>query len=160
MPELPEVETMCRGIQPVVGSRIRQVKRPKSTLQPMTIFPQVARLRKRLVGKTIVGVSRLGKKVVVELDNRDRMVFEPRMTGLVLLVDPPDENHLRLIVELSDRRTRRLLFWSQRGLSVLRLLSPRQFLEHYGPQRLGPDALDISVELLQQRFRNSARAIK
>ena len=160
MPELPEVETMCRGIQLVVGSRIRQVKRPKSTLQPMNIFPQVARLRKRVVGKTIVGVSRLGKKVVVELDDRDRMVFEPRMTGLALVVDPPDQNHLRLIFELSGRRTRRLLFWSQRGLSVLRLLSPRQFDEYYGPQRLGPDALDVSAELLQQRFRNSAREIK
>ena len=160
MPELPEVETMCRGIQSVTGNIIRQIQQPKSRLLPMAIFPQVARLRKRVLGKRILSVWRLGKKVVLDLDSTDRIVFEPRMTGLVLLVDPPDVELLRLIVGLSAGRARRLLFWSQLGLSLLRLLSPRQFDEHYGPARLGPDALEVSPELLRERFYKSSRAIK
>jgi formamidopyrimidine-DNA glycosylase len=160
MPELPEVETMCRGIQAVTGSVIRQVQRPKSKMVPMGIFPQVATLRKRVLDKKIIKVWRLGKKVVLDLDSSDRIVFEPRMTGLALLVDPPDLEHLRLVIELSGVKPPRLLFWSQRGLSLVRLLSPRNFDQYYGPTRLGPDALTVSPELLRERFCKSSRAIK
>jgi len=160
MPELPEVETMCRGVEGVVGSRIRGVQRPRSSLQPITMTPQFGRWRRRLVDRRITAVSRHGKKVVIELDSRDCIVFEPRMTGRVLLVDPPDEAHLRLVVELTGRRKRRRLFWSRRGLSVLRLLSPRQFDQLYSNNKLGPDALEISPKELQQRLCNSRRAIK
>ena len=40
MPELPEVETMCRCIAAAVGCRIRDVERPKSRLQSILISPQ------------------------------------------------------------------------------------------------------------------------
>ena len=45
MPELPEVETMKRGIAAVVGCRIRGVVRPKCRLRPIQISPDFARLR-------------------------------------------------------------------------------------------------------------------
>jgi formamidopyrimidine-DNA glycosylase len=171
MPELPEVETMCRGIAPVVGSRIRDLRRPRSRLQPIKISPRLSDFRRRVVGSKIVAVGRVGKRVVVELDSGDRVVFEPRMTGLVLLAHPPDLEHLRLVFELSGRLsyggTRstlpsegRILFWNRRGLGVVRLLSPRQFHRDCGPQRLGPDALQISAETLSRRLGASGRAIK
>ncbi len=160
MPELPEVETMCRGIAPVVGSRIRGLRRPRSRLQPIEISPRLSDFRRRVVGRKIVAVARLGKRVVVELDSRDRIVFEPRMTGLVLLAHPPSEEHLRLVFELSGRRASRLLFWNRRGLGVVRLLSPRQFERNCGPEKLGPDAMEISPELLRERLGASRRAIK
>lgn len=160
MPELPEVETMCRGIAPVVGSRIRDLRRPRSRLQPIKITPRLSDFRRRVLGRKIVSVGRVGKRVVVELDSGDRVVFEPRMTGLVLLADPPDLEHLRLVFELSGRRTRQLLFWNRRGLGVVRLLSPRRFSRDCGPQKLGPDALQISPETLSRRLGASRRAIK
>lgn len=165
MPELPEVETMCRCIAPVVGSRIRGLRRPRSRLQPIKISPRIGDFRRRVVGRRIVSVGRVGKRVVVELEGNDspggeRIVFEPRMSGLVLLADPPDEEHLRLIFELSGRRARQLLFWNRRGLGVVRLLSPRTFVRDYGPEKLGPDALEISLETLTQRLASSRRAIK
>ena len=160
MPELPEVETMCRGIAPVVGSRIRGLRRPRSRLQPIKISPRLSDFRRRVTGRKIVAVARLGKRVVVELDSQDRIVFEPRMTGLVLLANPPGEEHLRLVFELSGGRTRRLLFWNRRGLGVVRLLSPRQFERDCGPRKLGPDAMEISPELLRERLGASRRAIK
>jgi len=160
MPELPEVETMCRGIAPVVGGRIRDLRRPRSKLQPIQVSPRLSDFRRRVVAAKIVAVGRLGKRVLVELDTKDRIVFEPRMTGLVLLADPPDEKHLRLVFDLDGGRAGQLLFWNQRGLGVVRLVSPGQFARRFGPDKLGPDALEISPETLRQRLAGSRRAIK
>ena len=160
MPELPEVETMRRGIAPVVDSRIEDVWRPKSRLQPIEITPRFSDFRRRAVGRSIVGVSRVGKRVVVELDSDDRIVFEPRMTGRLLLSEPPDTEHLRLIFDLSGGPIPQLLFWNLRGLGVVRLLSPRQFDKRLGPDKLGPDALQVSAEELRDRFHKSSRAVK
>jgi formamidopyrimidine-DNA glycosylase len=82
------------------------------------------------------------------------------MTGLVLLADPPDDEHLRLVFQLQGGGARQILFWDQRGLGVARFLSQAEFLRHYGPRRLGPDALTITVETLRQRLEGSRRPIK
>jgi formamidopyrimidine-DNA glycosylase len=160
MPELPEVETMRRGVAVVAGSRICDVRQPRSRLQSITISPPLGSLRRRVVGAVICAVGRVGKRVVLELDNADRVVLEPRMSGLILLANPPDEGHLRLVFTLQGRHRQQLLFWDQRGLGVVRLVSAEEFLEHYGPQRLGPDALAITPELLRQRLGATRRPIK
>jgi len=160
MPELPEVETMCRCVAPVVGSRIRDLWRPRSRLQPIKISPRLGDFRRRVLGRRILCVGRVGKRVVLELDSGQRIVFEPRMSGLVLLADPPSDEHLRLVFELSGRRARQLLFWNRRGLGTVRLLSPRTFARELGPDKVGPDALSVSLDLLKQRLAASRRAIK
>lgn len=160
MPELPEVETMRRGILPVVGGRIVGVRREPCRLKPIAVAPGLATFRRRAVGRTIAGVGRVGKRVVVELDSEERIVFEPRMTGLVLLADPPDREHCRLRLDLEGAAASTLLYWDRRGLGSVRLLSPRDFAAHFDPQAIGPDALSISAESLQQRLGRSQRAIK
>jgi formamidopyrimidine-DNA glycosylase len=82
------------------------------------------------------------------------------MTGLVLLADPPDSKHLRLIFRLRGRRAKQILFWDQRGLAVAQLMSPEQFLRCCGPARLGPDALTIGPQTLRERLHGSRRPIK
>jgi formamidopyrimidine-DNA glycosylase len=176
MPELPEVETMRRGIEQIVGRRVLRLRRPRTRLRPIAISPRLSDFRRRVEGARIGATGRVGKRVVVELRpgaNRpgeaarggngrgaDRIVFEPRMTGLVLLADPPDEEHVRLVFELSGRPRRRLLFWDRRGLGVVRLLSPRRFEEECGPPRIGPDALEIPETVLRQRLEAGRRAVK
>jgi formamidopyrimidine-DNA glycosylase len=160
MPELPEVETMRRGVACVAGARILDVRRPSCRLQPILISPDLRQFRRRVKGRTIVTVGRVGKRIVLELDCGDRIVLEPRMTGLVMLADPPNRTHLRLVFELSGGPAERLLFWDQRGLGVARLVSPAEFDRHYGPAKLGPDALEISAEELRGRFAASRRPIK
>jgi formamidopyrimidine-DNA glycosylase len=160
MPELPEVETMCRGIAPIVGGRIADVVRPKSRLRSIIIEPRLDALRRRIAGRQIERISRVGKRVVVHLEGDDRLVIEPRMTGLVLLADPPENLHVRLLFPLVDSRVSQFLFWDQRGLGVVRLLDPPRFEQLYGPQQLGPDALEISAELLRDRLARSRRPIK
>ena len=164
MPELPEVETMCRGIAAAVGCRIRDLRRPKSRFKSILISPRIDHFRRRVVGRRIAAVRRVGKRVVLELENardgNDLIVLEPRMTGLVLLAKPPNEEHLRLIFSLKGGRAKNILFWDQRGLGVARLLSQAEFLQHLGPNRLGPDALTVAPETLHERLGVSRRAIK
>ena len=160
MPELPEVETMRRGIDVCVGSRICDVQRVRCRLKPIAILPRIDAFRRRAAGATIVGTGRAGKRAVVVLDTTDRIVFEPRMTGLLLLADPPDEEHLRLRIELDGGKFDRIMYWDRRGLGSVRLFSAAVFQETFGPDRLGPDALSISPAQLQKKLSRSRRAIK
>lgn len=165
MPELPEVETMRRGIAGIVGARVTGVEVVRNGLRPMTIEPDPRRLARRLRGAGVTGVSRVGKRVVLELDTSDRLVFEPRMTGLVLLREPPTETHVRLRLALEGggparARRRELIFWDQRGLGTIRLLDPRAFDAALGPARIGPDALGVALETFRERFAGRRTPVK
>ncbi len=116
--------------------------------------PPLGSFRRRAVGRRIERVGRLGKRILLELDSGDRIVMEPRMTGLVFLADPPDRKHLRLVIELSGP-AEQILFWDQRGLGVVRLVSPDGVRRLYGPAKIGPDALEISAAELRQRIGHS-----
>jgi len=160
MPELPEVETMRRGILGIVGARITGIEAVTGNLKPIRIQPRPAILARQATGCRIVAVQRYGKRVALRLDSQAVLVFEPRMTGLILLADPPNLEHLRLRLRLAGVPVRQLLFWDRRGLGSVRLLQPRQLLAELGPEKLGPDALEITSNQLRERLRSSRRAIK
>ena len=160
MPELPEVETMRRGILGAVGGVIAGIEQPACDRKPILLAPRLASFRRNVVRQRIVDVGRLGKRVVVRLENGSAIIFEPRMTGLVLIADPPTHEHLRLRVRIRGARIRDIWYWDRRGLGSVRLLTPRQIAAHFGPAKLGPDALTIDAEVLRQRLGESRRAIK
>ena len=163
MPELPEVETMRRGIAGIVGSRIVAVERCRVRARTIQFTPRGAMFDRRLVGRGVTAVDRLGKRVVVRLDDGCSLVFEPRMTGLVLLADPPTRDHLRLRIHLEmpkSGRRHELMYWDQRGLGLVRALKPAEVDKFYGPARLGPDALAVTCEDLRGQLAASRRAIK
>ncbi len=164
MPELPEVETMRRGVLPIVGLTIADVARTACSCKPIAVVPRIDRFRRRATGCRIVDVRRAGKRVLVVLDSGDAIVFEPRMTGLVLIADPPDEQYLRVRITFRPSRRlakgRALLYWDRRGLGSVRLLTPVEQAAALGPPRLGPDALAISRDELAANLGRSRRAIK
>ncbi len=160
MPELPEVETMRRGVLPVVGSTISDVEFVKSRFKRILVTPKFATFRRRAVDQQIVDIGRIGKRVLLHLANDYAVVMEPRMTGLVLLADPPDEEHLRVGFHLEDGPVETLWFWDRRGLGTVRLMSPADRAELLGPAKLGPDALVITAEQMRERLGKSRRAIK
>ncbi len=160
MPELPEVETMRRGILSIVGSRIDDIRAARCTKRPILLAPSAAAMRRRVLGRRIVAVERVGKRVVVRLETEARIVFEPRMTGLVLLASPPTTEHLRLRIALSGGDCDELLFWDRRGLGLVRLVTPQEFEKLYGADKLGPDALTLTGDDLQTRLSASRREIK
>ncbi|EGF28318.1 DNA-formamidopyrimidine glycosylase [Rhodopirellula baltica] len=169
MPELPEVETMCRGISPIVGCEIERVDLPPCHCRPITMEPSVAILNRRLRGRRVTSIQRRGKRVMLCFDDQSRLVIEPRMTGLVLLADPPDPDHLRLRIQFrsphngSTMRSREIptemLVWDRRGLGTIRWMTERDYLEKVD-SRLGPDAMSITAEQLRENLAASKRPIK
>lgn len=160
---------MKRGIAAIVGCRIRSIDRPRCKLKPIEITPTLATFRRRAVGQTIESLGRVGKRVIVHLASRDAIVMEPRMTGLVLLAEPPNREHLRLVIGLERPRggangaaksPAELLYWDRRGLGSVRLVSPDEFEARYGLSKVGPDSLAVSCETLAERLAPSRRAIK
>ncbi len=160
MPELPEVETMRRGIVGIIGLSIKDVERIACNRRPITIIPRIDHFRRRVVGQRIRDVGRVGKRVVVHLDSSDAIVLEPRMTGLVLVSDPPTREHLRFRCKLTGKGITDLLYWDRRGLGSVRLISPPEFDKAFGPAKLGPDALSMTADLFREQLRPSKRPVK
>jgi formamidopyrimidine-DNA glycosylase len=162
MPELPEVETMRRGVEPIVGATILAAERIRCPRKPISITPGLAALGRRVEGARIERTARAGKRVVLWLDSTDALVFEPRMTGLLLLGAPPDPLYTRFRLRLRDKHkgSCELLYWDRRGLGLIRLFTAKQFQQQFGPSNLGPDALDMTAAVYRERLGASQRAIK
>lgn len=160
MPELPEVETMCRGIAAAAGGRLARIVAEDCPRRPITLAPSLRQVNERVAGQTLVAIERAGKRVVLRFGSDERLVIEPRMTGLVLVADPPSHEHLRLRFELDDAPLRKFWYWDRRGLGVVRLLNSRQYAAQLGPDSLGPDALTIELDAFRTRLAKSRRPIK
>jgi formamidopyrimidine-DNA glycosylase len=162
MPELPEVETMVRGIRSAVeGKRIVEFRRAPCPCRTIPLRPGLAAIKRRCEGQTIAAVRRRAKKIVLELSGGEAFVIEPRMTGLMLISDPPDTGHLRFEWRLAKNRGEQSLwFWDQRGLGTLRLLNAGQIADALGDARLGPDALAMSGAEWRSRLKATERPIK
>ena len=161
---------MRRGIAGIAGARVVAAEFPRTRVRPLTTEPRPAVLGRLLVDRTIARVLRRGKRVVLELADDDRpadtrwLAIEPRMTGLMLVVDPPTEEHVRLVLSLDQGGRRdgpkRLLFWDRRGLGTIRLHDRAGLDAACGPRKLGPDGLDVTGDELAERLGRSRRAIK
>ncbi|MDP1562880.1 MAG: bifunctional DNA-formamidopyrimidine glycosylase/DNA-(apurinic or apyrimidinic site) lyase [Pirellulaceae bacterium] len=161
MPELPEVETMCRGIAPLVGRKIVAAGRLPCQRRPIAVTPGPAGWKSRVVGQKIDRIDRVGKRVVIVLSNQERIVFEPRMTGLVLMAEPPSIEHLRFHVDVSTRKEPlQLRFWDRRGLGSVRLYSAQEFESAFQSGKIGPDALAVSPAQLKECFAGCRQSIK
>ncbi|MGI9385448.1 MAG: bifunctional DNA-formamidopyrimidine glycosylase/DNA-(apurinic or apyrimidinic site) lyase [Methyloligellaceae bacterium] len=78
MPELPEVETVCRGLEPVlVGARFLDVEQRRDRLR----FPLPDRFADRLRGQMVRAVNRRAKYILAELDGGDVLAIHLGMSG-------------------------------------------------------------------------------
>lgn len=150
---------MRRGLLPVVGSRVVAAERPPCLRRPIRFTPRIDAFRRRVVGRRIDSVGRRGKRVMLGLEDDQWVVIEPRMSGLVLLTDPPTREHLRLRLTLEGNGPHELLFWDRRGLGTVRLFRSEELAREVDA-RLGVDALEVDAVGLRDRLRASRRAIK
>jgi formamidopyrimidine-DNA glycosylase len=78
MPELPEVETVRRGLQPVMeGARIVEVE----TRRPDLRFPFPEKFTERLTGKTITALGRRAKYLTMHVEDGPTLICHLGMTG-------------------------------------------------------------------------------
>lgn len=156
MPELPEVETIRRGIAPhVIGRHIVAV----TVRDPRLRWPVPADLSGWIVGRTVRGVERRGKYLLFDLE-RGQLLIHLGMSGrlYVLTPDVPPIRHDHLDLHLS-------------GDLLLRFHDPRRFgavlpLEdgtlHPLLANLGPEPLsqDFSAEYLYRLSRGRSAPVK
>lgn len=78
MPELPEVETVCRGLAPVmVGARFQQVEQRRGDLR----FPFPEGFVARLEGRRLLALRRRAKYLVGDVEGGDALVMHLGMSG-------------------------------------------------------------------------------
>jgi len=136
MPELPEVETIARGLrEPLVG---RQFTGVRIGWENLVARPTVKEFVRGLVGQRILGVKRRGKYLIFALSGGKSLIIHLRMTGRLLIKNPDDEldKHAHLIFELDDGQE--LRFNNVRKLGRVYLVDDED--EIVG--KLGPEPLD------------------
>jgi len=138
MPELPEVETIARGLRgPLMG---RQITGVHVGWENLVARPTVEEFKRRLVGQRILGVKRRGKYLVVALSSGQSLIVHLRMTGRLLIKNRGDEldKHDHLIFELDDGKE--LRFNEVRKLGRVYLVDDEdEILGELGPEPLGDD---------------------
>ncbi|HWB69229.1 MAG TPA: bifunctional DNA-formamidopyrimidine glycosylase/DNA-(apurinic or apyrimidinic site) lyase [Solirubrobacterales bacterium] len=145
MPELPEVETVCRQLEPeLAGRRIERLKvldarwsRPKSP----------AAMARAVKGRRIEGLGRRGKYMLLGLEGGRTLVMHLRMTGNLVLVEGErrlDPSEGRRLYE-GERST------SERHLRARFFLDDGRELWFTDPRRFG-EAFLVDDSDLERRF--------
>jgi formamidopyrimidine-DNA glycosylase len=118
MPELPEVETICRGLQPhLAGRRILSVKVRERRLRCLVD----RKLAEALAGKTILRVERIAKYILLSLRGDFVWMFHLGMSGKLVHIDPqtPKRKHDHILVRLDSGQELRYHDPRRFGLSLL-----------------------------------------
>jgi formamidopyrimidine-DNA glycosylase len=160
MPELPEVETMVRGLRPALVSRtIRSLKVIDPHLLSNCDAPTLERKGR---GAVVSAVNRRGKWVVIELDGpRGIIVIQPRMTGAFYLQESELALHIRLTLSLTDADPHpRVHYNDPRRLGRIAWYPDPDAAEAAFSRSHGPDALVITADDLAARLSRTTRPIK
>ncbi len=160
MPELPEVETIVRGLRPRLTGRT--LRHPR--LHKTDVLRGVSRRRllATLAGNRIERVERRAKHVVFLLSTGHRLVIQPRMTGALIVYDRRLRQAERryAVLEASLGGGARFVFRDVRRLGTIWLLDERGWSAYTG--RIGPEPLaaDFTAERFAERLRGTRQAIK
>lgn len=158
MPELPEVETVVRGVRPkLVGRRLVAVRR----LTAVDLrYPWDALWTPRLTGRTVVEVRRRGKWIVVELD-LGFLVVHLGMTGRLTVQAPADPlaEHTHLVFDLDDGG--QLRFRDVRRFGLVRYLADDAELQAlFAESGLGPEPFALDAASWRAALAGTSRVVK
>ena len=136
MPELPEVETIRRQLEPeIVGRRIESIE----VVDPRWSEPAPpADVERAVAGRRIEQLGRRGKWLLMGLEGDVWLVMHLRMTGNLVLTDADEDRFLRMRIGLDDER--RLLFLDARRFGTGMVVGAAE-LEEYLRGRAGIEPL-------------------
>lgn len=118
MPELPEVETICRGLRSyLVGRRIFKV----DVLEQRLRYPVEPDLPAHVKGKAIIDVGRIAKYIEISLADQNIWLFHLGMSGKLIHAETttPRRRHDHLVVTLDNGRELRYHDPRRFGLSLV-----------------------------------------
>ncbi len=134
MPELPEVETVRRELEPwLVGRRIRRARRVDAPRGPKYAGLERAR------GRRILGVARRGKFLLLPLSGGLELVIHLGMTGTLTAREP--DGHVRAVLELHGRAPARLYFRDPRRFGRMLVVGAGDYAALPTLARMGPEPL-------------------
>jgi formamidopyrimidine-DNA glycosylase len=163
MPELPEVETVRRGLDVhLVGRRIEHVEVGRERTVRRTSRQA---LIDGLTGTTIVDTRRRGKYLLLGLDSGDDVMIHLRMSGKLLIspIDEPRPAHTHVAARLSGQPPRELRFVDPRTFGEVVVFDPRNVaVEIPDLARLGVDPITDGMDraVLRRLVLGRARQLK
>jgi formamidopyrimidine-DNA glycosylase len=146
MPELPEVETVRRGLAPVMaGKRLERVEQRRADLR--FAFPDG--FVQRLTGARVLSVDRRAKYLLLPLDRGDTLVCHLGMSGRFeidhhrpgvfeqAVGDDPKHEHVVFVTEEGAR----IAFFDPRRFGYMGLIATEALADHPWFAGLGPEPL-------------------
>ena len=144
MPELPEVETIVRGLAgKIVG---KTIDRAEVRLARVVVAPSNVGFARSVAGERIESVRRRGKYAVMELASGRSLVTSLRMTGRLIVVDKGEPEWPSTHVVLIFREGGRLHFSDVRTFGRMRLVGRKEAWD----RELGVEPL--SSDFTQEAF--------
>jgi formamidopyrimidine-DNA glycosylase len=148
MPELPEVETVRRGLAPaLVGRRIKRARTKRADLR----FPFPARFAARLSGRRVDALERRAKYLLAHLDDGNVWVTHLGMTGRWSVIgakrqpgdfyyaEPTDPAHTHVVIDMEEGG--RLEFNDPRRFGYMDLIAESELDSHPFFKAMGPEPL-------------------
>ena len=171
MPELPEVETVRRGLAPVLeGARLSRVEARRADLR----FPFPEGFVQRLTGATIQRLDRRAKYLMGVLDRGETLVMHLGMSGRFEIARPegtirpgefvyaqdPDPKHAHVVFETEAGG--RVTYYDPRRFGYMALIETVRLEEHPWFADLGPEPLSeaFNAEGLKAAFANRKQGPK
>ena len=155
MPELPEVETVRRGLEPVLaGARLARVEARRPDLR----FPLPEGFVQRLTGARVLTLDRRAKYLLAALDRDETLVMHLGMTGrfeiggtaarpapgVFALAEPPDPRHAHVLFETDAGAT--VTFYDARRFGYMDLAATAALDAHPWFEGLGPEPLSCAFD--------------
>ncbi len=167
MPELPEVETVRRGLLPVMeGKSILAADIRRLDLR----FPLPERMKERLTGARVLGLRRRSKYILADLSTGETLLIHLGMSGRILIsgemlgnfvhVHPAPAKHDHVILDMEG--SARITFNDARRFGAMDLMDTATADDHWLLRDLGPEPLGNSFDesYLVGRLQGRATPIK
>jgi formamidopyrimidine-DNA glycosylase len=172
MPELPEVETVRRGLEPVLtGARVARVDLRRANLR----FPFPERFAERVCGRAVLGLGRRAKYLLADLDSGETLIMHLGMSGRFVIELPdgraaePGEFHTPIARHLQHDHVlfeieggARILYNDVRRFGFMDLVPTPDLATCVHFRRMGIEPLgnELSGELLAKLFRAKSAPLK
>ncbi|HDS00667.1 MAG TPA: bifunctional DNA-formamidopyrimidine glycosylase/DNA-(apurinic or apyrimidinic site) lyase [candidate division Zixibacteria bacterium] len=158
MPELPEVETVVRGLQGcVAGKTISEIEYCAPHLRKLNLRGFAG----KVAGRIIDSIDRIGKNIFINLDDGAVFLVHLRMTGQLLYCcqQVPEDNHNHLKMNFVGNGEA-LLFRDVRKFGHFIHIPAKKKSAYIESMGLGEDALKIEADSFVEVLKSKKRMIK